>query len=245
MNKHKPKRLILLAALAFAALALPRPACAQDTDPLLDRQPYDYTQPHEGPNSLQHWHLFLNGGFFLDGMEGQDVELRSLGAGLFTFGIRYKLQPVRWFALGLGLNYRASVFELKREGNYFTPAGLPPTRSESMNFHNGGAEAFLRLTFGRRGNVMGKFLDLGGYLDGVLEAHLYVADDPLPGVGRVSVRESRLDYTSGSEHGLRARLGFNRYVLSASYRLSDLLQHPELDAEFPRLSLALEVGLHR
>ena len=67
--------------------------------------------------------------------------------------------------------------------------------------------------------------------------------------GKKRVILTELNYVEKFNYGLRARIGLNRFVITASFRMNELLTE-EFKSEvgdwyFPKLDLGLEIGLHK
>ena len=56
---------------------------------------------------------------------------------------------------------------------------------------------------------------------------------------------THLKYYEPFNYGVLARFGINRYVIYANYRLSDLFKSSYNYAELPRLTLGVQIGLHK
>lgn len=116
-------------------------------------------------------------------------------------------------------------------------------RSESLRQHQAYADLSLRLNVGRRGNYVGRYLDLlGGVARNVATAHR-TEDDPPPGIGSVETTEHGLPYLRPWTVGAGARLGIDRYALTGRYRLSSAFLPQYGYAELPRWLLGVEIGL--
>ena len=62
---------------------------------------------------------------------------------------------------------------------------------------------------------------------------------------KVKVSTTRLSYVENISYGFMARLGTNRYALTARYRTSDLFVTGYDLPELPRLVLGVELGLFK
>jgi hypothetical protein len=95
----------------------------------------------------------------------------------------------------------------------------------------------------RRGNVVGRYLDLlayGGYALGTT----YAAEQPAPGGGQQEVVVHQPPYLARWLGGVGVRVGSNSLALVGRYRLSDALRSPAQPglSEPPRFTVGFELG---
>jgi hypothetical protein len=102
---------------------------------------------------------------------------------------------------------------------------------------------YARINFGRRGNSIGTYLDLGAYGSfNVKRAH-YTYDEINDEI--VKTTTSRLKYMEKYAYGLLARIGTNNVALTAKYRLSKPFTEKSGFAELTKLSVGLEIGVFK
>jgi hypothetical protein len=105
-------------------------------------------------------------------------------------------------------------------------------------------EAFLRLNYGRRGNAIGRYVDVVGWGGWVLSSVHHTEDSPASAGRKVQTAERGLSYVNRWSYGSGLRVGSGRFALVSRYRLSDVFrpayraQYPEL----PRWVLGLELS---
>ncbi|MCX6258602.1 MAG: hypothetical protein NTW49_12005 [Bacteroidia bacterium] len=172
------------------------------------------------------------------------------GSSNFDFGMRYKLKLCKYDAIGMDFNFLStSNYKLKQD-NLSVMINQGDTgnfKKESLTFTSLGLEFFNRINYGRRGNAIGKFIDIGAFGNFSYYISHYIKDNGnSPTYGFYEMYERELKYTNRLNYGVSARLGFGRWVIDAHYRLSDLFKNgggltdlPEL----PKLQVGLEVGL--
>lgn len=248
MNMHQIKKILL--ALSFLAYL----QLLQGQTVLLHEKmsDYDFSLPKRGPNYLHYSHLYIGFGFFLP--EGGDFEIETVPGSttLLEFGWRYKLRVTNWLAFGTGIIYTNDIFDIRQNELKVVPTNILH-KKEKIRLNNAGLELYLRLNFGKRGNVIGRFLDIGAYGNWTFKAkHMYqdkLDNTPPYMASKQRVILTRLDYIEPYNYGLKARLGFNRYVLTAAYRMNDLLtdayRESVGDYYFPKLSVGVQMGLHK
>ncbi len=213
---------------------------------------YDFKVPKTGPNFRHFTHLYLGLAFYVPGNDEGEIETKP-GSSTFSVGWRYKFKITHWLALGTGINYTNDVFNLTQNEEKVVPNNIQHDK-EKLRFNNLGPDAFLRFNFGKRGNVIGRFVDLGAYFNWSFRVkHMF--QDKIDNnsqtlqAGKERVILSELNYVEKFHYGFKGRIGLNRFVLTASYRMNELLTQELRDDVgelfFPRLNLGLEIGLHK
>lgn len=201
-----------------------------------------------GPNLKRYGHFFFDYGFFADQPEGDGMEIQYGFSNALTFGYRYKYKLNNTFAFGWDMHLSSWIFRIKQNDQKTFPDSILHTK-ERLTAGNLGGEIYLRINYGRRGNQIGNFIDLAGYGNWIYGATHYTKDklDNPNSVHAKIVETSytNLGYIDQYAYGVNCRLGFNRFVLGASYRLSDIiLETYNTYPEMPRLSVSLQIGIH-
>lgn len=196
-----------------------------------------------GPNRRYFGHVYVGYGL-VAGAAGPGAAVHTgLNSAEVRAGGRLKYRLNQALALNLDLGYAYLRYDLEQNGQKLIPAPIQH-RSEGFGLHQIYSEASLRLNVGRRGNAVGSYLDLlagGGW---VAATNHTTEDDPAPGVRSVETTEHGLPYLRHWTGGVGARLGFDRYALTARYRRSSAFT-AEYAAwpELPRWLLGIEIGI--
>ncbi len=214
-----------------------------------------------GPNQKYFGHFYTGFGLVAGPSEAKGSAVQNLRSNEFLFGYRYKYKVASFYALGLDLALSFQSFNLKQQAG----KTLPNTQlydKEKLKFTNAGLGLYNRFNFDKRGNYIGKYLDLGVYGNWVpFKTHVYQDDHifgligPLSGVKKVKVRETGLKYVADFNYGALARIGTNQFALYGAYRLSDLFDSGYAQfnenginvfdfAELPRFMIGLQISLH-
>jgi hypothetical protein len=218
-----------------------------------DIRKLDFQMPSSGPNYKNFHQLYLNYLFIIPMNEDNEVETNTGKSGVFTIGWRYKRKLSEWFAIGTGLSYANSQYSIKQYPGKQIPNNIEHDK-EKLKYNNINLELYIRFNFGKRGNIIGKFIDLGAYGSYAITIKHFYEDNsnknnPPAYAGKIKVNEKDLNYVNRLNYGLIARMGVNRWVISVSYRLSDLLTDDYKTMVgafyFPKLAIGLELGLHK
>lgn len=158
-------------------------------------------------------------------------------------GGRLKRRLSQSVALCGDLAYAYLRYDLAQEAGKRVPAPTLHQR-ESLVLHQIATEFAVRFNYGRRGNAVGRYLDLLAGGNWAAGTHHSTEDTPAPGIGSVETTESGLPYLRRFGGIAGARLGFDRYALAARYRFSPAFA-PAYAAwpELPRWVVGVEVGL--
>ena len=200
----------------------------------------DSIRPSRGPNLKNFSHFYIGLGFPIN--TNEDVTYTKFGSSTnIDFGFRYKRKFTNFFATGFDLGIGSTTYNLSQD----VPKTVPDTiinEKEKFRIFSVSPSAYLRFNFGRRGNYVGNFLDLGTYGDwNIRKLHFTINKNEQD--EKVKVETTRLDYMENFSYGFLARAGSNRYVVTAKYRMSDIFKSSYAIPELPRLTVGVEVGL--
>lgn len=221
------------------------PAMAQDV--LLEQDVNkDTIIPRKGPNYRHYTHLYMGYGAVV-GNGATGAELKTGNSGQFVFGSRYKLKLTNFYALGLDFSYNVTGYAIKQSNLKILPNKSLHDK-ENINLNCLSLGFYNRFNFGKRGNSIGNFLDIGAYGDWVFAAnHEYVDNYSTANsvyAKKTKVKNTRLQYVNSINYGLNARIGLGRYIAFGQYRLSDLFESSYLYPELPKLIIGLQIGFY-
>ncbi len=203
-----------------------------------------------GPNQKNFFHPYLDFGFYIQQPEGETADIVYGLTNTFTFGFRYKRKLTNFYSLGFGFYYNNRNFKFKQNETKIFPS-VTVHESENLKFNSLGAELYNRFNFDiNRGDIIGKYLDVAAYIDWMYTGKRVIkdeinVDDAIPGGETTKTIIKDLNYVEDIAYGVRARLGWNKWSITASYRLSDLINNKFPETEMPRLSIGVQMGLHR
>jgi hypothetical protein len=206
------------------------------------------TIPEEkGANMKKYSHMYMGQGLILGGSEGDGAEIRYGNSTEFTIGFRHKRKISNFYSIGYDLSYSVLSYNLKQDSGKVLPNPVLHD-NEKINFNNINLGVYQRFNFGKRGNVIGKFLDMGAFGNvPFIIRHVHKNKHDVANMDNASytkVSNRGLVYTNPYNYGVMARLGFNRYVFYGTYRLSNQFKDGFIYPELPRFTAGLQISFH-
>ncbi|MCA8830049.1 hypothetical protein [Hymenobacter pini] len=235
---HRCVLLTLLGALAASG--------AQAQRVLLRAEPAtDSMEVSFGPNRAFYRHFFLGYAPVVGQLGGPGADLRPFASNEGFAGVRHKFRLTNTMAAGFDVRYARLVYSLQQNAGKRVPTAQLH-QQESLVLSQVQLEPYWRLNYGRRGNVIGHYLDVSGWGGWAMAVTHRTEDRPGPnGSKRVTSTEHGLRYLRRWPYGVGARLGSGRYALVGRYRLSRTFvagASPEY-VELPRWLVGFELGL--
>lgn len=193
-----------------------------------------------GKNRTHYVHFFMSLGMVAGKPEKKASAIEYGNSTLFDFGFRYKLKICNFYALGADLSSSYITYALKQTAEKNLPNSVIHDE-ESLQTAGLNLGIYNRFNFGKRGDHIGRFIDLGGYGNWLYQREHFTRDKlPNGTIQRVSI--SRLTFMQKTDYGVLVRLGLNQWVLFGKYRFSDLFTPESGYYELPRMIFGLEIG---
>lgn len=200
-------------------------------------------QVEEGPNTKFHGGAVLGAGMLFS-IDEADSAQTTTGSWHLIYGIYGKHKLNRHLSAGWEIAYHRNVFSIKQDSsaNVFSPGF--EFDSDKFRWNHIGLGGFLRFNVGKRGNVLGKHLDLGGRIKyGVaVNRKLITKDGASPanlGSGQQEQIFKKLDFINNWQYEGFVRVGIQTFGIFVNYRASDLWRSSEnvnAGNAFPELS---------
>lgn len=235
-----------LAAVACFFFLLVIPAGAQRVL-LEERVDTSGVIPRQGPNRFFFAHGLGRIGL-LTGPQEYGMQTNWWSASI-TYGARMKFKLWSWDALVVDFGYHFDNYSLRKKQPSLPPF-YPHDHQRARLGVNNLTFAFCdRINFGRRGNVMGTWLDLGVYGDWAFHsAYVYVdqyysSTSPYGGRFKAKTHVTRLPYLAGLNYGFTAHFGNDSYGIFVNYRVNDFITNPGAGTNYhdlPRLMIGIE-----
>ena len=196
-----------------------------------------------GPNKKNFIHLFVGLGCIVGPAENAGSAIKYGLSSDLEIAYRYKRKISNFYSCGTEMGYHGSSFNLKQDAQKTLPNAVI-NKNELFKFYNFAMGIYNRFNFGRRGNVIGNYVDIGGSGEFPFSLVHITRNDGADGT-IVRTLTSHLNYVNKFNYYAFIRLGSNRYALKAAYRLSDLFKKNTNYAELPKIAMTLQVGIHK
>lgn len=220
---------------------------AQDTAPG-DTAARDSINLKWGPDKANSLYFFGGAEMIVGEPDGPGADIvygRSL---LGTCGFRYKRKICELWSTGGDLSFITWNYALRQTKYKILPNNILHNK-ERLSLGALDLAWYNRLCFGRNGSRNHGYLDIGIF-GGYFITRQHFTRDKLDtadvnNAGQVDVTNRRLIYPVNWCYGLQARIGISRFMITATYRLSDLFKKEFLYPELPKLSVGLQMGLYK
>ena len=203
----------------------------------------DTVIPTHGPNLKNFSHFYMGYGIIAGKPDSAGSNINNGSSGNFVFGYRYKFKVCNTYSIGYDMCLNTYTYNLKQDSAKTFPNNVQH-KKEKLNLVHLGMGVYNRFNYGRRGNLVGKFIDLGAYADWISGANNFTKDK-MPNGNIVRTTINKLTYIEPFSYGVLGRIGFNRYVVYGTYRLADIFKSDYSFSELPRLAIGLQIGLHK
>ncbi len=218
-------------------------------DIVLDKNVDEQFNEKKGPNMRQYGHLYFGIAFVVpyNNISGADVE--SYRSGELAYGYRYKLKLLSFYAIGFDLSHHWSRYGIKSETAVPVTIENPLSQASEVNklslgIASLGAEAYNRINIGKRGNVLGNYLDIGikgewNYVRKLIMKEKAVSGDYYETSRSV---QKNLNFIRKYSTLVTARIGINKIMLYGDYRFSDLIAAGFTTPELPPLTVGVQLA---
>ncbi len=159
----------------------------------------------------------------------------------FQCGLRYKRKICHYYAMVFDLYYFSENYYLKNTGLLNTYA-INADR-EGLRWQGIGLNFSNRINpFKRRGNHLGNYFDVGGYLHyGFSREHLLIFDND--DRSQTYLWYQRPEYLEKIAYGVSAGIGVNKIRLYGIYRISSALKNVDHLEDLPRLVIGFQYDI--
>ncbi|MCB9261534.1 MAG: hypothetical protein H6607_04100 [Flavobacteriales bacterium] len=204
------KRLIIL-AVAVASFF-----CANAQSIMLKQDVNEDTVVSNFGRNRKHFYAG-NVGFasIIGNTDNDSFSLKNAASWQFNAGVYYKYRVSQPYSLVFRLDYVFDKYKFKTDSSNVKYANLV-MQTARLEFAN-------RFNYGRRGNYLGRYLEIGISADYAYRNRFFTkttAPDNSNYTSEKSILYG-LKYIEPFNYSAHARLGFNKFVLTADYRLSD------------------------
>ena len=198
-----------------------------------------------GQNLKKFGHYYINYEFILGNQDSKGSEIIEGKSAIFAIGLRKKLKIKNWYSIGYDVSLNLKSFHLQQNKDTKTFPNSITHNTEKFLRNSVQLEIYNRLSLGKRGNYIKYFFDLGTYIESAY-SRLYTIDKGVRQNGISATHKfyfTNLDFVNFYDYGAKARIGYNRFIMSASYRFSDLFKSNTY-IELPRFALGIQIAFY-
>ncbi len=196
-----------------------------------------------GPNKEKFIHFFMFVGFAA-GADEAGARIKYFASDEFGLGVRWKYKISNIYSIGF--EWQADYFEYKidqKKGKILPDTILNDV--ERMDYSALKLGFYNRFNFNpKRGNYLGNYLDIGIRSEWDYVISHIIKNDLFDG-SSIKSSISSLPYVNKINYSVFGRIGLNKVLFYASYRLSDLFKSKYNYPELPRLTAGIELGIFR
>jgi len=201
----------------------------------------------DGPNSKNFWHGYTSYNLAALPTEGEGGDVVIGPSGLYVIGVRYKRKLTNWLAMGASLNVSSVNYRLKQDSLTKILPNNIIHKKENIHLNSLNLEPYIRINFGKRGNTLGTFIDVGGYGEWVYGSRHSTRDKhEVANSSGASITESDhkgLVWLEPFNYGASLRIGWKQFSLYGRYRFSNMIKSNSVYPELPRLFVGFELAL--
>ncbi len=229
------KIFITLLISIYGASCFAQTVILQNTNPM---QPYQ--EKSQGKNRKHYTHTFLSLGLVTP--VGATMDDTYFGKSLvFDIGVRYRYRISNFLNIGSDFSYYIQGNRLDNSGMEKVFDGAVHDRENIIQNELRIAPFFRFNLTPHRGDYLGTYIDLGGYIGWNFLPVFRATDTEHNGNEEMTYTRSFDPNQNRYDYGVTGRIARNKYLLFATYRLSDIMkksEHPDL----PRLSVGVQFG---
>jgi hypothetical protein len=165
--------------------------------------------------------------------------LATNGGGDFSYGLFYKRRFSNLSSMIFDYQIQSVSYKINDIGQIDPYSLLLEWDQETVSILAFGMDIRHRFNFGRRGDRIGKYVDLGGYGSwNIGRTHKYLGKDDYR---EIAATHYKADYLRKFESGLKFGVGYNWIGVYGRYRLTNLLNTDHLTVDLPRLVIGVEI----
>ncbi|MFN3916767.1 MAG: hypothetical protein ACK4K0_03395 [Flavobacteriales bacterium] len=200
-----------------------------------------------GPNRKRYNHYYLGFGVTYDIYEPDLADNIVMGlpnrSFMFSSGYTAKLKLSRVFALGFDYSLNAKNISVTQVGQINQLNDASTFNREKFSFFNLGLAPWMRINFDKkRGDILGKHVDLGGYANWHFAHRHRLKHKSGHWTGRSNNTQTNYkpDYVNNYEYGAIFKIGLGKFILYNQFRLSKQLNINGID--LPRFTSGVILG---
>lgn len=228
-SKNRMNKAIALVICMFAVQSLHAQVIELEQDVNADTVISNF-----GKNRKHYFSSYMGLGIVPTQIDSDSLQLKTGASTRFSFGLYYKYKISNFYSLVSSVNYGLSQFEFET---------TDPVKYNRLNVNDVNLEIANRFNFGKRGNRIGNYLELGisgDYVFHTKQSYKTTVDNSMVFHSKQKVINTGISYIEKPNYSAHARIGFNKIVITADYRLSDLTTN-QVNFDLPPLAVGLRL----
>jgi hypothetical protein len=214
---------------------------------VLDKNVDNQYKEEMGPNMRQYGHFYEGIAFVVPYKSVSGARAQPGRSVEFNFGYRYKLKLLSFYAIGFDVSNRWVRYGIKSEGAFVSANPLSLVNNVdklSLGLSSLGAEAYNRINFGKRGNILGNYLDFGIKGEWNYSRKLIIKENAAKGSYYEESRtvQRNLNFIEKVSTLVTARIGINKVCIYGNYRISDVIAAGYTTPEIPPLTAGIQLA---
>lgn len=197
----------------------------------------DTITPKFGKNRKNFIGSFIGGGMMFGEATGDtNMMMKAVGSTSFNYGIYYKYKVSNLYSVLLSGIYRTSSFSFETNGN---------EKYNRLVMNELLAEFANRFNIGKRGDFVGNYFEIGISGDYSISNYNKIKEkgNDTDIYKTQVIKRVNLNYMEKFNYSAHARIGLNRFCVTADYRLSDLVnENAKVDLPPITLGLRFDIG---
>jgi hypothetical protein len=192
-----------------------------------------------GPNRLYFTSSYISlGSILVNSTSDSSIEMATGKSWEFKYGVSFKIRANNFYSVVLNTDYSRQAFHYEPQDEN--------DRYNKLILNNFGLGIMNRFNFGKRGNRVGNYLELGasgqyGFM--VRKKVLTENDDKDLDYKSLKSTYNSPNYVNRLNYYGDVRLGFGHYIVFGRYLLSDILNEKAKGAQLPALTLGFMYDL--
>jgi len=156
----------------------------------------------------------------------------------WELGLRYKKRITNWLAIGGNLSYDFYNYRMEQSKEKTFPDMLFYDK-QKVQIHNFSLQPLIRINYGRRGNIIGRYMDFGFFYNAVISSREKLIGTP-NGVDKIVTKNP--SYIPNDYYVFFTNIGFGRWVIYAKYQYSGIIRGDTRYMDLPPITIGLQIG---
>ena len=202
----------------------------------------DTLKVDRGPNARKFRHTY----FIAGGIVPDSKMINPANSNEFGIGWLNKRKLSNAFSIGFDFAFSYRNYRIKDTSYYALPPGSTLIK-ERIYTRNLQLKPWVRINFGKHGNTLGKYIDLGAFCEWSFARTRYFKFENPDGTPEGEKGEYLLkkqDWFLPFNYGAMLRIGYNKWAFYGMYRVSDMFKLNPYYAELPRITAGVNYAIY-